>query len=178
MFVNYESPLASITIDAKLYSKYIIVHDNLNIYDDVISMNEWFNLWQLRLNLNIYKVLHLGWANKNFNYFLEEKILKNVESFCDLGLTTTSDMSSNKNCAEISIKAYFCLYILNRCFANMDVEFILFSYMTYIRKLLENNTVLWSPNKIPDIDRIERVQWKFTKLLHGMYNLSYNERLR
>ena len=84
--------------------------------------------------------------------------MKNVEYFCDLGLTTTSDMSSNKNCAEISIKAYFCLYILNRCFANMDVEFILFSYMTYIRKLLENNTVLWSPNKIPDIDRIERVQ--------------------
>ena len=51
--------------------------------------------------------------------------------------------------------------------------------MTYIRPLLENNTVLWSPNKIADIDRVERVQRKFPKLstgciiYHTMKNCNY-----
>ena len=65
-------------------------------------------------------------------------MMKKVESICDLGLTTTNDMNSIENCAEISGKAYFCLYKLNKCFANKDVKFRLF---WYIRPLLENNTV-------------------------------------
>ena len=44
------------------------------------------------------------------------------------------------------------------------------SQYTGIRPLLQDNTVLWSPNKIADIERVKRVQRKFTKLLHGMYD--------
>ena len=51
------------------------------------------------------------------------------------------------------------------------------NYITYVRPLLEYNTVIWSPYKTGDISNIEKVQWGFTKRLPGLKNLTYKERL-
>jgi len=52
------------------------------------------------------------------------------------------------------------------------------AYKTYVRPLLEHNSIVWSPNKIQDIEEIERVQRKFTKRLKGYNRYSYEERLK
>ena len=51
------------------------------------------------------------------------------------------------------------------------------AYITYVRPLLEYNTVIWSPYKTGDISSIEKVQRGFTKRLPGLKNLTYKERL-
>ena len=40
-----------------------------------------------------------------------------------------------------------------------------------------NTSVTWSPNLKQDIDKIERVQRRYTKKLYGLAAVSYNERL-
>ena len=51
-------------------------------------------------------------------------------------------------------------------------------FTTYIRPLVENNTVIWSPHLLGDIDKIEGVQRRFTRQLPSQRNVSYRRRLQ
>jgi hypothetical protein len=51
------------------------------------------------------------------------------------------------------------------------------AFITYIRPLLEYNSIIWNPNYIYLIDLIENVQRKFTKALPSISSLPYSERL-
>jgi len=53
---------------------------------------------------------------------------------------------------------------------------LIHAYCTYIRPLLEYNSVVWSPSNLGDIRRVESVQRKFTKRLPSFQNLSYTTR--
>jgi len=53
---------------------------------------------------------------------------------------------------------------------------LLRAYTTYVRPLLEYNTVIWSPSLKCDVTAVEKVQRRFKKRLPGFRNLSYAER--
>ena len=63
------------------------------------------------------------------------------------------------------------------CFENHGPFFYLFLYKTYVRPLLETNTVVFSPHTIENIDILERVQRRFTKYLPGLWDMPYSSRL-
>lgn len=54
---------------------------------------------------------------------------------------------------------------------------MIFALKVYILPLLDYCSPIWSPYKLNDIDRIERVQRGFTKKLDGLRDLPYAERL-
>ena len=64
-----------------------------------------------------------------------------------------------------------------KCFISKDINVLLRSYFTYVRPILEYNSVVWSPVLKCEIDALERVQRRFTKRLRGMDTLSYTDRL-
>ena len=51
------------------------------------------------------------------------------------------------------------------------------AYVTYVRPVLEYNTHIWSPVYKTHVDLIERVQRRFTKMIDGLHDLSYPDRL-
>jgi len=51
-------------------------------------------------------------------------------------------------------------------------------YSVYVRPLLEYASCMWSPHLIKDIERVERVQRRFTKRLRGLSTLTYKDRLQ
>jgi hypothetical protein len=51
------------------------------------------------------------------------------------------------------------------------------AFITYIRPLLEYNSIVWNPDFIYLIDLIENVQRNFTKRIPSIASLSYPERL-
>ena len=59
---------------------------------------------------------------------------------------------------------------------SRDIVMLLRAYTTYVRPLLEFNTVVWSPSLKCDIRSVEKVQRKFTKRLPDYGDLSYVER--
>ena len=67
--------------------------------------------------------------------------------------------------------------ILFRGFASRNLHLMRKAFITYIRPILEYNSILWSPNLVYLIDLIESVQRKFTKRISSMSSLSYSSRL-
>jgi len=65
-----------------------------------------------------------------------------------------------------------------RCFETRDRDLLVRAFVTYVRTLMEYNSVVWSPDLKRDIDAIEKVQRRFTKRLAGLKKLSYSQRLK
>jgi ribonuclease P/MRP protein subunit RPP40 len=51
-------------------------------------------------------------------------------------------------------------------------------YKTLVRPLLEYCNQVWSPHYGKDIIKVENVQRRFTKMINGMWNLTYAQRLK
>jgi hypothetical protein len=51
------------------------------------------------------------------------------------------------------------------------------AFITYIRPILEYNSIVWNPTYIHLIDLVENVQRNFTKRIPSLSSLPYSERL-
>ena len=61
---------------------------------------------------------------------------------------------------------------------SLWMEVFCFLYKSWIRPLLEYANTIWHPRLKRDINAIENVQRRATKMIPGMSNLSYPERLQ
>ncbi len=51
-------------------------------------------------------------------------------------------------------------------------------YKSMVRPHLEYGNAVWHPYKVKDVERIESVQRRATRMIPGMTGLSYEERLK
>jgi len=63
------------------------------------------------------------------------------------------------------------------CFVSRDNGLLVRAFVTFVRQILEYNSIIWSPSLVRDIEQLDKVQRRFTKRLRGMKSLSYNRRL-
>jgi len=68
--------------------------------------------------------------------------------------------------------------VQQQCFISRNVDLLVRAYVTYVRPIVENDSVVWSPYTVKDIDNIESVQRCFTKRLPGFGALTDAKRLR
>ena len=110
-------------------------------------------------------------------YLIGGSAISHFNSYVDLGVTVSSSLSFVQHINNIVSKARQRISILLRGFLSRDLSTMRLAFITYIRPLLEYNSIVWNPNYIYLIDLIENVQRKFTKALPSIYSLSYSERL-
>ncbi len=145
--------------DVLPYSVNSSKHD---LYSVLKNVGEWSTLWQLPIAAKKSAVLHFGAKNPRLSYDLNCRELGNVKEFRDLGVIMSSDLKFSQHCNIIAAKAMQRLGILFRAFKTKNWKTLVKAYTTYVRPLLENSTVVWSPHFVQDIECIERVQHNFT----------------
>ena len=75
-------------------------------------------------------------------------------------------------------KAYSILSIIKRNFIHLDINSFVLLYKAMIRPHLEYAYSVWCPYKKGNIEIIEKVQKRATKLIISLKKLSYVERLK
>ena len=102
--------------------------------------------------------LHLGYRNKSLDYFLSNKKLQTLIGINDLDITDDKALHFNAYINSIIARAYrMCSTILSG-FYTKSASFLISIYKTYVRSILEYNTVIWSPSCLTYINKGERVQ--------------------
>ena len=93
----------------------------------------------------------------------------------DLGILTNNKLTMSQHICTVVKKAQTRASLIYKCFHSTHRSTLLKAYITYVRPLLEYDTLVWSPHTVADVTKIESVQQSFTKRLPGLSNLSYTK---
>ena len=150
--------------DTKVYSTNII-----ELQNSLHSISSWLNKFQLDLapkkcfNLQIGKTRKEN-NNCNNTIFINNVKITTKQVIKDLGVFISYNLKWEYHINYIVKIASSYSYLIFKSFNTSNIWILIKLYKTYVRSKLEYNTVVWSPYLLKDINKIEKIQKRFTKL--------------
>ena len=164
--------------DTKLFRKTKQIGDKQKLQDDIDKLVRWSEKWQMLFNFGKCKCLHTGPGNTGMNYEMGGTILSKTVKEKDLGVTMNANMKVSEQCRIAASKGNQVLGMIRRNISYKDKSLIVPLYKAIVRPHLEYCIQAWSPYLRKDIDMLEQIQRRATKLIPGLIDLRYEERLK
>ena len=164
--------------DTKIASTVACNNQVKEMQNNLDRLSEWGKIWHMSFNTDKCKVLHIGYRNEKAIYNLNGIQLKSVDSEVDLGVTISSNLKPSQQCSEVVKKANKIIGLIGRSFEYKSKDIILTLYNSLVRPQLEYCVQAWCPYYRKDIDKLERVQRRVTKMIPNLRNKTYEERLK
>lgn len=165
--------------DAKLFSDVTVDGVSPSLQQSLDRLVDWAKEWQLSINIQKCAVLSLSTKSHYLlhDYFINGIAIPRHTSHVDLGVAINNDLSFEHHIGNIVSKARQRMSILFRGFLSRNLDTMRKAFITYIRPILEYNSIVWNPTYIHLIDLVESVQRNFTKRIPSLSSLPYSERL-
>lgn len=105
------------------------------------------------------------------------QVIPSTEEEKDLGVFFSKSFKNNLNCNTASKSANKIMGLIRRNISDRSKECMLILYKTLVRPILDYCIPVWRPHTKQDINKLERVQKIYTKMITGCKNLKYEDRL-
>ena len=123
------------------------------------------------------KCIHIGHGNMDEEYKMGDSLLDRTTEEKDLGVTFSADMKVSEQCGIAASKENQILGLIRRTIMYKEKQLIVPLYEAIVRPHLEYCIQVWRSYRKKDIDDLERIKRRATKMIPELRDLSYESRL-
>ena len=152
--------------------------DVADLQVDLDELASWSKNWQMAFNVSKFACVHSGRSNPAQEYFVDNEAIPSVECQKDLGIWITPSMDHSHQCNVVARTCHRTICWIRRTFQNWNKDIIVNLHKSLIRPRLEFAICAWAPFLERDINILERVQRRITKMVPGLQDVDYETRLR
>ena len=162
--------------DSKVYST-----DPDSLQESLNNLNNFTLDRQIVLAAEKCKHLCISRNPSNLVFSIDGYTIDTSTQIVDLGVMVSSNLKWSPQISQMKAKAFIRCFQIFNSFSTKNLWVLKKAYLTYVRPLIEYNSILWNPHQIKDVRDLESVQRYFVKTMCRRANLpksSYLERLR
>ena len=189
MFVMYINDLPTKAVnselflfadDTKIFKGIFNQEDCTLLQQDLDRIQKWTNNSLLQFHPDKCKHMRIGHRDIpscHFSLGNPSTTLAVTNQEKDIGVLIDSKLSFEHHIAAKIIKANSILGLINRTFEYKDGRTLILLYKSLVRPHLEYANQIWAPHLVKHITQLENVQRRATKIIPGLSEFTYQQRL-